>query len=80
MEKPQKVFISKYRPILTSEGSKVRSVYLAAHDMEIRIKHLQVTQYTSIAKAMENCYNLIYHLHNTLVESSTGQNRTVRPF
>ena len=52
--------------------------------MEIRIKPQHVTKYTSIAQAIENCYNLIYLLHATLVESSNlwsfrGQNRAARP-
>ena len=31
--------------------------------MEIRINPLQVTNCTSIARAIENCYNLIYLSH-----------------
>ena len=31
--------------------------------MEIRINPLQVTHYTSIARPIENCYNLIYLSH-----------------
>ena len=33
--------------------------------MEIRIKPLQVSQYSSIARAKENCYNLVL-LHATI--------------
>ena len=39
-----------YRQILTSVGSKV---YLVAHDMKMRINPLQLTKYTSIARAIE---------------------------
>ena len=34
-----------YSSILTSEGTKVRRVYLVAHDMEIKIKTLQVIHF-----------------------------------
>ena len=34
--------------------------------MKIRIKPLQVTQYTAITRAIEKCYNLIYLLHDTI--------------
>ena len=46
------------------------SLLKVALDMEIRIKPLQVTQYTMIAWTVERCYNLIYLLYATIVESS----------
>ena len=46
------------------------SLLKVALDMEIKIKSLQVTRYTTIARTIESCYNLIYLLNATLVESS----------
>ena len=60
--------IFPFRPILTSEGSKVRRVYGVVREMEIRMKYrLYSTLWTSIARAAEmNCYNPIYLSRATL--------------